>query len=169
VSFCSFVLLFIRCNVTASQKKIKYKNITYHISFTISRFPSIIGQHSVMSVLTSWKIAIYTSSFLFPFLLCPQNSSLLISTTIILSNCVCFVWLKQLWLLTGPVWLWCKKIYDKAQVIDQFLNPLRSRTWPHERHLYGKFSILSVTLFFFNFSSFILHINNFETTNVFFY
>jgi hypothetical protein len=27
-------------------------------------------------------------------------------------------------------------------VIDQFLNPLRSRTWPKEKvHLYGKFSI----------------------------
>jgi hypothetical protein len=38
------------------------------------------------------------------------------------------------------------------QVIDQFLNPLRSRTWPKVLHLYGKFSIQQISFIFFNFS-----------------
>jgi len=47
-------------------------------------------------------------------------------------------------------------------VIDQFLNPLRSRTWP--RKLYGKFSIPLI----FSISLLLHFIHNFETTNVFY-
>jgi len=87
-----------------------------------------------MSVLTSWKIVF---GKLFYFVHFYYN------------NYICnFFLVKQLWLLTGPVM--------NSQVIDQFLNPLRSRTWPKVFYTYMVNSAYNKNLFisfFFQFLS----------------